>query len=168
MDLGSIFTSSARGSCNLLAMDAALLCPTSKLGNSSVASLLAEYTEAPASLTITYCTGRSSSFNSSTITCSDSLEAVPFPTEIKSTLYFLISFFSSALDSSTLFCGAVGKITVVYNTFPVLSTTASLHPVLNAGSQPKTFLPAIGGCISNCLRFCPNTVIAPSSAFSVS
>ena len=167
MDLGSIFTSSARGSCNLLAMDAALLCPTSKLGNSSVASLLAEYTEAPASLTITYCTGRSSSFNSSTITCSDSLEAVPFPTEIKSTLYFLISFFSSALDSSTLFCGAVGKITFVSSTFPVASTTASLQPVRNAGSQPKTTFPAIGGCNSSCSKFLPKTLIAPSSAFSV-
>ena len=43
MDLGSIFTSSARGSCTRLAIEAALLCPTSKLGNSSVASLLAEY-----------------------------------------------------------------------------------------------------------------------------
>ena len=89
-------------------MDAALLCPTSKFGNSSVASLLAEYTEAPASLTITYCTGRSSSFNMSTITCSDSLDAVPFPTEIRETPYFLMSFFTSAFASSTLFCGAVG------------------------------------------------------------
>ena len=104
----------------------------------------------------------------STITASDSLEAVPFPREIRLTLYFLIMSRTIFFDSATLFCGAVGKITVVYNTFPVLSTTASLHPVLNAGSQPKTFLPAIGGCISNCLRFCPNTVIAPSSAFSVS
>ena len=56
MDFGSIFTSSASGSCSLLAMDAALLCPTSKFGNSSVASLLAEYTEAPASFTMMYCT----------------------------------------------------------------------------------------------------------------
>ena len=31
-------------------MEAALLCPTSKFGNSSVASLLAEYTDAPDSL----------------------------------------------------------------------------------------------------------------------
>ena len=54
MDFGSIFTSSASGSCSLLAMDAALLCPTSKFGNSSVASLLAEYTEAPASFTMMY------------------------------------------------------------------------------------------------------------------
>ena len=85
MDLGSIFTSSASGSCRRLAMEAALRCPTSKLGNSSVASLLAEYTEAPASFTITYCTGVESSLISSTIACSDSREAVPFPTEIRET-----------------------------------------------------------------------------------
>ena len=88
IDLGSILTSSASGSCRRRAMDAALLCPTSKLGNSSVASLLAEYTEAPASLTITYCTDSGSSFKSSTITISDSREAVPFPTEIRETWYF--------------------------------------------------------------------------------
>ena len=39
---GSIFTSSASGSCSRLAIETALLCPTSKFGNSSVASLLAE------------------------------------------------------------------------------------------------------------------------------
>ena len=108
MDLGSIFTSSAKGSCSLLAIDAALLCPTSKFGNSSVASLLAEYTLAPASFTITYSTFLSSSPISSAIIASDSLDAVPFPTEIKLTLYFAISFFNISLDSFTLFCGAVG------------------------------------------------------------
>ena len=108
MDLGSIFTSSARGSWSLRAMEAALLWPTSKFGNSSVASLLAEYTLAPASFTITYCTGLSSSFKRSTIICSDSLEAVPFPTEIKVIWYLEISFFKTAFASDTLFCGAVG------------------------------------------------------------
>ena len=83
--LGSIFTSSASGSCSRLAIEAALLCPTSNLGNSSLASLLAEYTDAPASLTITYCTFCGISFNSSTINCSDSREAVPFPREISVT-----------------------------------------------------------------------------------
>ena len=37
---GSILTSSASGSCTRRAMEAALRCPTSKFGNSSVASLL--------------------------------------------------------------------------------------------------------------------------------
>ncbi len=36
-----------------------------------------------ASFTITYCTCSFNSFNSSTMICSDSLEAVPFPTEIR-------------------------------------------------------------------------------------
>ena len=53
IDLGSILTSSASGSCTLLAIDTALLWFTSKSGNSSVASLLAEYTDAPASLVMT-------------------------------------------------------------------------------------------------------------------
>ena len=91
MDLGSIFTSSASGSSSLLAMEAADLCPTSKFGNSSVASLLAEYTLAPASFTIMYSSFVSTSFISSTITASDSLDAVPFPREIRLILYFFIS-----------------------------------------------------------------------------
>ena len=103
MDLGSIFTSSDSGSCSLLAMDTALLCPTSNCGNSSVASLLAEYTDAPASLTITYCTCSLISFSKSTMICSDSRDAVPLPTEIRETLYFLIRFFKIFLDSSTRF-----------------------------------------------------------------
>ena len=40
------------GSCILRAMDTALRWVTSKSGNSSAANLLAEYTEAPASLTM--------------------------------------------------------------------------------------------------------------------
>ncbi len=75
----------------------------------------------------------SSSLINSTITASDSLEAVPFPNEIRVTPYFLISCFKIFFDSSTLFCGAVGKITLVSRTFPVASTTASLQPVRNAG-----------------------------------
>ena len=85
IDFGSIFTSSASGSCSLRAIEVALLCPTSKFGNSSVASLLAEYTDAPASFTMMYCTFTGISFNSSTITCSDSRDAVPFPSEISVT-----------------------------------------------------------------------------------
>ena len=109
MDFGSIFTSSANGSCSLLAMDVALLCPTSNFGNSSDASLLAEYTEAPASFTITYCTFCGISFNNSTMNCSDSLDAVPFPTEINVMLYFSIIFFSKSLDA-WIFFGVVGAV----------------------------------------------------------
>mgnify|MGYP000484883375 CR=1 FL=1 len=110
IDFGSILTSSARGSCILLAIDVALLCPTSKFGNSSVASLLAEYTDAPASFTITYETP-GTSFNISTIIFSDSLEAVPFPTEMRLIPYFLIRAFTVLSVSATLFCGSVGYTT---------------------------------------------------------
>ena len=58
-------------------------------------------------------------------------------------------------------------MTFVSSTFPVASTTASLQPVRNAGSQPSTTFPAIGGCNKSCSKFLPNTLIAPSSAFSV-
>ena len=51
MDLGSILMSSESGSCNLRAMETALRSATSKSGNSSAASGLAEYTDAPASET---------------------------------------------------------------------------------------------------------------------
>ena len=52
-----------------------------------MASLLAEYTDAPASFTMRYCTFTGISFNSSTITCSDSRDAVPFPSEIRAVSY---------------------------------------------------------------------------------
>ena len=53
MDFGSILTSSASGSCSRRAMDTAPRSETSMSGNSSAASSEAEYTDAPASLTIT-------------------------------------------------------------------------------------------------------------------
>ena len=56
---------------------------------------------------------------------------------------------------------------MVSSTFPVSSTTASLQPVLKAGSHPSTTLPVTGGCIRSCVRFLPNTFIASSSAASV-
>ena len=101
------------------------------------------------------------------ITCSDSRQAVPFPTLITETLYFLIISCTVFLACSTLHCGAVGYTTTVSNTLPVGSTTASLHPVRNAGSHPKTVLPSIGGCMRSCVKFFPKTVMAPSCAFSV-
>ncbi len=52
MDLGSIFTSSASGSCRRRAMDTAPRRDTSSSGNSFAASSEAEYTDAPASLTM--------------------------------------------------------------------------------------------------------------------
>ena len=98
---------------------------------------------------------------------SDSLDAVPLPTEIRLIPYFLISALTTCFDSSTLFWGSVGNMTTVSRTFPVGSTTESLHPVLNAGSHPRTVHPAMGGCMRSCFKFLPNTSIAPSSALEV-
>ena len=54
MLLGSIFTSSANGSCTRRAMLTAPRRLTSRSGNSWLATSLAEYTEAPASLTTSF------------------------------------------------------------------------------------------------------------------
>lgn len=51
---------------------------------------------------------------------------------------------------------------------PLSSRQASLHPVLNAGSNPRTRYPVIGLVISRFSRFDLNTSMALSSAFSVS
>ena len=103
---GVIFTNSDNGSCNLLPIDIALLFSTVKSGNSSIASLLAEYTLAPASDTIMYYVGNFSSFITCDTNFSDSLDAVPFPIAIISTLYFFIKSVSIFFDSSYLLCGS--------------------------------------------------------------
>ena len=71
--------------------------------------MLAEYTEAPASLTMTYSTFWGISFRSSTMNCSDSLEAVPFPREIREILYLGMIFFSRSLEAF-IFWGVVGAV----------------------------------------------------------
>ena len=93
------FAALRSGSCQAAdAMDAALRCPTSNCGNSSVASLLAEYTEAPASFTMMYCTGTGISLRSCTMICSDHRKQ-SFP-EINVISLLEISFFSTALGFS--------------------------------------------------------------------
>ncbi len=48
-------------------------------------------------------------------------------------------------------------MTVFARNFPVGSTTASLHPVRNAGSNPRTVFPLTGDVSSSCLRFSPKS-----------
>ncbi len=91
MDLGSIFTSSASGSCKRRAIDTAPRKLTSSSGNSAAAKADAEYTDAPASLTTILFTFRSGIFDAiNLITSMASLSvsrlAVPLPMEISSTL----------------------------------------------------------------------------------
>ncbi len=81
MLLGSIFTSSASGSCSRRAIEMAPRMVTSSSGNSSRAASLALYTLAPASLTIT--TGTASSWKCRSVSrtkVSVSRPAVPLPT----------------------------------------------------------------------------------------
>jgi hypothetical protein len=52
----------------------------------------------------------------------------------------------------------------LYKNFQVLSTTANLHQVLNAGSNPRTVSHFIGGVRSKFFKFSPKTLIAASSA----
>ena len=88
MALGSIFTNSAKGSCSRRAIDTAPRIDTSRSGNSLAASSDAEYTDAPASDTITF-TGLGASpgnaANTSPTSFSVSRLAVPLPIAINPT-----------------------------------------------------------------------------------
>jgi hypothetical protein len=89
MDLGSILTSSASGSCRRRAMETAPRRLTSRSGNSLAASSEAEYTEAPASeTTILVMCSSGRSLMSSAASLSVSRLAVPLPMAISETLCF--------------------------------------------------------------------------------
>ncbi|CFW85028.1 Uncharacterised protein [Bordetella pertussis] len=86
--LGSILTSSAKGSCRRRAIETAPRSVTSRSGNSSAAVSEAEYTEAPASETTTRVNARSGKRAiMSPTSFSDSREAVPLPMAMSSTLW---------------------------------------------------------------------------------
>ena len=68
---------------------------TSRLGNSAIATLLAEYTEAPASFTITFVGFCESVFNTSVTKVSVSRPAVPLPMAISSIWWVWIRCFSA-------------------------------------------------------------------------
>ena len=89
IDFGSIFTSSASGSWSRRAIDTAPRSVTSRFGSSCAAYAEAEYTDAPASLTMAFA-GASApaarmSAMSSAASASVSRDAVPLPTAISST-----------------------------------------------------------------------------------
>ena len=109
-----------------------------------------------------------SSFIIFEINCSDSRDAVPFPIAIIWMLYLLIKSIIVFFDSSYLLCGSCGYITAISSFLPVLSITANLHPVLNAGSKPNTILSFIGGVSNNFSKFLPKFSIALFSPISVS
>ena len=101
MALGSIFTSSASGSWRRRAIDAAPRMDTSRSGSSSRATSLAEYTEAPASLTTTTCGDvRPRSRSVSRTSVSVSRDAVPLPIAMSSGVKRVTSVSSVAANRS--------------------------------------------------------------------
>ena len=161
---GSILVSSASASCALWAILILHLTVTSKSGYSLCASLLALYTDAPASLTTIYLAFRLCFLISSHIYLLDSRLAVPFPITISSTPNFFIisnNFASSRLWSES---GSDTYTTSLCKNLPVVSTIAILQPVRNPGSNHITTNPRIGGVSSSCFIFSPKILIAASSA----
>ncbi len=109
MDLGSILTSSASGSCSRRAMDTAPRRDTSRSGSSWEANAEAEYTDAPASDTTTLVSFSSGCRAiSSAASLSVSREAVPLPMAISSTRCSRASRASTASASSQRRCGWCG------------------------------------------------------------
>ncbi len=115
----------------------------SRSGNSSIATSLAEYTLAPASLTRTLTGLGSSCPRTSATKLSVSRPAVPLPMATSSTWCFRIRparVAAACARSRSDLCGC----RVTYSrSFPVRSTAATLHPVRNPGSIPSVgFIPA--------------------------
>ena len=108
MDWGGILTSSASGSCRRRPRLMAPRTVTSRSGYSWLASSEAEYTDAPASLTMVYrSSGACSAMNSET-TSSVSRLAVPLPMTMVLTPSFLTRRASSRLVPATSWRGLVG------------------------------------------------------------
>ncbi len=109
IDLGSIFTNSARGSWSRRAMETAPRNDTSMSGSSCEANADAEYTDAPASDTITLVRFNSGCLvMSSPASLSVSRDAVPLPIAIRSTECCAESRASLPRASSHLLAGTCG------------------------------------------------------------
>ncbi len=109
IDFGSIFTSSASGSCRRRAIETAPRSDTSSSGSSREANSEAEYTEAPASDTtilVSLSSGRC--LIRSWASLSVSREAVPLPIEIRDTLCFAASWPSTCRAPSQSLRGWCG------------------------------------------------------------
>lgn len=119
-------------------METAPRSDTSMSGSSCEANAEAEYTEAPASDTITLVSFSSGCLvMSSPASLSVSRDAVPLPIATSSTACSLASRASLAIASSHLLAGTCGWMTSVATTLPVASTTATFTPVRNPGSRPS-------------------------------
>ncbi|CAO0825721.1 hypothetical protein SMICM17S_11968 [Streptomyces microflavus] len=165
IDFGSIFTSSASGSCSRRAIETAPRNDTSMSGSSCEAKAEAEYTEAPASETITLVSFNSGCLSiSSPASLSVSRDAVPLPIAIRSTACSFARCASFASAWSHLLAGTCGWITSVATTLPVASTTATFTPVRKPGSRPRVARVPAGAASSRSRRFEAKTRTASSSA----
>ena len=164
MDFGSIFTSSASGSCKRRAMLTAPRMLTSRSGNSCEAYSLAEYTDAPASDTITLVTPAPSCLIKSAASASVSRLAVPLPIAINCTPCASHNLRRVCSDPSQSLRGSCGYTVLIATTLPVESTTATFTPVRMPGSSPSTTLLPAGAASIRSRTLSPNTLIATSSA----
>ncbi|CAM5518347.1 hypothetical protein SVIOM74S_06355 [Streptomyces violarus] len=165
IDFGSIFTSSASGSWSRRAIDTAPRSDTSMSGSSCEAKADAEYTDAPASDTITFVRFSSGCLAiSSPASLSVSRDAVPLPMAISSTACSFASRASLAMASSHRLAGTWGWMTSVATTLPVASTTATFTPVRKPGSRPSVARVPAGAASSRSRRLAAKTRTASSSA----
>ena len=104
----------------------------------------------------------------SDINFSLSREAVPLPIATISTLYLSIKFLTiNLLSLTSLLFLLNGYITQEYKYLPVLSITASLHPLVKPGSNASTIFSLIGGCSKSASTFLLKLLIASILALSV-
>ena len=164
MLFGSIFTSSASGSMSLRPIDTAPRTVTSLSGNSSRATLDAEYTEAPSSLTL-YILMLSDS-PADLMKASVSRPAVPLPMAMASGWYCFTMSLTRVSASLRRLAGGWGNIASWCSRLPWASRHTTLHPVLKPGSIPITRFGPKGAASSSWRRFIANTLMASSSACS--
>ena len=149
---------------------------TSTSGISCDASSLAEYTEAPASLTTTLSIAISgapacaaifaSSLMRSAANLSVSRLAVPLPIAIRLTPCLAHSLPSVCSEPSQSLRGSCGNTVAVSTSLPVASTTATFTPVRMPGSRPITTRGPAGAASSRSRRLSAKTLIAIFSASS--
>mmetsp|Transcript_74523 Transcript_74523/g.131704 ORF Transcript_74523/g.131704 Transcript_74523/m.131704 type:complete len:237 (+) Transcript_74523:1387-2097(+) len=158
-DTGGTFTYSANGSCNRRAIATAPRNTTSTPGSSCSASNEAEYTEAPHSDVRAYAIP-GLQFNTAFSNLSTSLEPVPSPKLMSSTLHSIHKW--QRLLRAVSHCRQ--STTVEATNLPVGSTTTTFVPLLIPGSNPNVHLGPAGELINSPCKFLENTLMASSSA----
>jgi hypothetical protein len=160
------FTSSERGSIYRLPIDTVPLSRLSKSGNSSAANLLAEYTEAPDSLTINILSKSVGSFWACNTFCNNSMVSLT-PVPFQTTMVVRVYFFNIALRVKIDFSGFRRNILSKKIGFHPVSRIHILHPAANQGSIVRIVFPYSGRVMSREERLDLNDSIASSSQISL-